>query len=98
MKLQEKAELILKHSLTLYEHKDLIRELLADNAAKQALIENYDLDMLMDIFKSKLEESIVETFKSGRGDAAAQCYQIASSHEFGPDAAKTIRETFGLEI
>ncbi len=30
--------------------------------------------------------------------AIADCYQIASSHEFGPDAAKTIRETFGLEI
>lgn len=29
---------------------------------------------------------------------AKVCYQIASSHEFGTDAAKTIRETFGLEI
>ena len=31
-------------------------------------------------------------------EAVMQCYQIASSHEFGTDAAKTIRETFALEI
>lgn len=31
-------------------------------------------------------------------ETAERCYQIASSHEFGPDAAKTIRETFKLKI
>lgn len=37
-------------------------------------------------------------YEAGRIAAAKECYQIASSHEFGPDAAKCIRETFGLEI
>lgn len=30
--------------------------------------------------------------------AVADCYQIAQSHEFGFDAAKTIRGKFELEI
>jgi len=38
------------------------------------------------------------TQTTGAAKAIRECYQIASSHEFGPDAAKTIREKFGLEI
>jgi hypothetical protein len=44
-----------------------------------------------------LEEKVLR-MAPGIKAAVLQCYQIASSHKFGPDAAKTIREKFGLEI
>ena len=45
-----------------------------------------------------VEVEIRQAIETAKQQAVMQCYQIASSHEFGPDAAKTIRETFGLEI
>lgn len=47
---------------------------------------------------SELETVKEREFERGHKSAVRECYQIAQSHEFGPDAAKTIRETFGLEI
>ena len=44
---------------------DEIMFLRADNNVKQVIIDNYNLDMLMDIFKSKLEEEIVVTLQTG---------------------------------
>jgi hypothetical protein len=45
-----------------------------------------------------VEVEIGQAIETTTMSAVRDCYQIASSHEFGPDAAKTIRETFGLEI
>lgn len=45
-----------------------------------------------------VEVEIRQAIETAKQQAVKQCYQIASSHEFGPDAAKTIRETFVLEI
>jgi len=44
------------------------------------------------------EKELEKAFIAGGAFVAKNCYQIASSHEFGFGAAKTIRETFGLEI
>lgn len=66
--------------------RGVIRDLLADNEAKQALIENFKLDDLMDIFKGKLEEEIVVTLQTGihrglleaAGIAEKVCREFAS--------------------
>ena len=52
------------------------------------------------------ENELEKAFIAGRSAGIAwaeqftakECHQIASSHEFGFEAAKTIRETFKLEL
>jgi hypothetical protein len=100
MKLQEKAELILKHSLTLYEHKDLIRELLADNEAKSAIIDGYNLDMLMDVFKNEMEKLIVFTFDASRAKALNDAIEAvdAAGGDNEDYHIEAIKRKFGSEI
>lgn len=68
-----------------------IESLKADYHREYETVEEYVSQSIRQVIRiSELEEALKSV--------VIQCYQIASSHEFGPDAAKTIRETFKLEI
>ena len=71
----------LAHEAVCCAARDRIMYLSQQNEVKQAIIDNYNLDMLMDVFKREMEKQVTAAFldgrKNGLGEAAnavISCY------------------------